>query len=101
MTVTSPPPGIPSAPRLVGWIGGEPAEMEDIQLIAGGRSNLSYRLTVSGRADTDGYFKLAVVLEGIYARYSQHQTVGEGFEHEGLAVPTLVARAHQVLDADD
>ena len=108
MTVTSTPPGIPSASRLVGWIGGEPAEVEDIQLIAGGRSNLSYRLTVSGRADTDvpvlrsfGYFKLAVVLEGIYARYSQHQTVGEGFEHEGLAVPTLVARAHQVLDADD
>jgi len=48
-----------------------------------------------------GYFKLAVVLEGIHARYLQHQTVGEGFEREGLAVPTLVARAHQVLDADD
>ncbi len=47
-----------------------------------------------------GYFKLAVVLEGIHARYLQHQTVGEGFEQEGLAVPTLVARAHQVLDAD-
>ena len=48
-----------------------------------------------------GYFKLAVVLEGIYARYLQHQTVGEGFEQEGLVVPALVARAHQVLDADD
>ena len=48
-----------------------------------------------------GYFKLAVVLEGIHARYLQHQTVGEGFEQEGLAVPTLVARAHAVLDADD
>lgn len=48
-----------------------------------------------------GYFKLAVVLEGIHARYLQNQTVGEGFEQEGLAVPTLVARAHQVLDADD
>ena len=48
-----------------------------------------------------GYFKLAVVLEGIHARYLQNQTVGEGFEREGLAVPTLVARAHQVLDADD
>ena len=46
-------------------------------------------------------FKLAVVLEGIYARYLQHQTVGEGFEQEGLVVPTLVARAHQVLDSDD
>jgi hypothetical protein len=44
-----------------------------------------------------GYFKLAVVPKGVRA----HQTVGEGFEHESLAVPTLVARAHQVLDADD
>ena len=48
-----------------------------------------------------GYFKLAVVLEGIHARYLQRKTVGEGFEQEGLAVPTLVARAHEVLDADD
>lgn len=48
-----------------------------------------------------GYVKLAVALEGVYARYVPHQTVGAGFEHEGLAVPTLVARAHQVLDADD
>jgi aminoglycoside phosphotransferase (APT) family kinase protein len=47
-----------------------------------------------------GYFKLAVVLEGIHARYLQHQTVGEGFEQEGLVVPTMVARAHDVLDAD-
>jgi hypothetical protein len=39
------------------------------------------------------------VLEGIHARYLLHQTVGEGFEQEGLAVPTLVARAHAVLDS--
>jgi aminoglycoside phosphotransferase (APT) family kinase protein len=228
MTLTSTPPGIPDAPRLAGWIGeslgGEPAELAGIQLIAGGRSNLTYlsnrrevpgyddlvarltatlppegdttlvhgdfrldnvlvtlspRLRISAVVDwematlgdpladlgltlvywtdageegwldpeqgaggasgpglrTDattspgfltraefaagyarrtgrdvsrigyyvafGYFKLAVVLEGIYARYLQHQTVGEGFEQEGLVVPTLVARAHQVLDADD
>jgi hypothetical protein len=48
-----------------------------------------------------GCFTLAVVLEGIYARYSLNQTMGEGFEHEGLAVPSLVARAHQVPGADD
>jgi len=47
-----------------------------------------------------GYFKLAVVLEGINARYLQHQTVGEGFDQDGLAVPALVNRAHEVLDAD-
>ena len=46
-----------------------------------------------------GYFKLAVVLEGIHARYQQGKTVGEGFEQEGFAVPLLIARAHQVLDA--
>jgi aminoglycoside phosphotransferase (APT) family kinase protein len=47
-----------------------------------------------------GYFKLAVVLEGINARYLQRQTVGEGFDQDGLAVPALVTRAHEVLDAD-
>jgi aminoglycoside phosphotransferase (APT) family kinase protein len=45
-----------------------------------------------------GYFKLAVVLEGIHARFMQGKTVGEGFEREGPAVPVLIARAHQMLD---
>ena len=45
-----------------------------------------------------GYFKLAVVLEGIHARYLLHQTVGEGFEREGPAVPVLIERAHRMLD---
>jgi len=39
------------------------------------------------------------VLEGIHARYLLNQTVGEGFEREGPAVPVLIARAHQILDA--
>ena len=46
-----------------------------------------------------GYFKLAVVLEGINARFLQGKTVGEGFEREGPAVPVLVQRAHHMLDA--
>jgi aminoglycoside phosphotransferase (APT) family kinase protein len=45
-----------------------------------------------------GYFKLAVVLEGINARFQQHLTVGEGFDREGPAVPVLIARAHHALD---
>lgn len=45
-----------------------------------------------------GYFKLAIVLEGIHARFLQHQTVGEGFDREGQAVPALIERAHQLLD---
>lgn len=47
-----------------------------------------------------GCFKLAVVLEGIHARFLLHKTVGEGFEREGEAVPSLIERAHQMLDAD-
>jgi aminoglycoside phosphotransferase (APT) family kinase protein len=45
-----------------------------------------------------GCFKLAVVLEGIHARFLQGKTVGEGFEREGFAVPALIERAHQMLD---
>jgi aminoglycoside phosphotransferase (APT) family kinase protein len=46
-----------------------------------------------------GCFKLAVVLEGIHARFLQRKTVGEGFEREGAAVPSLIRRAHRLLDA--
>jgi aminoglycoside phosphotransferase (APT) family kinase protein len=45
-----------------------------------------------------GCFKLAVVLEGIHARFRLGKTVGEGFEREGPAVPVLIERAHQMLD---
>ncbi len=73
MTASSSPPGIPSPERLKSWL----------------RDSVG-----------DEHYKLAVVLEGIHARYLQHQTVGEGLEQEGLAVPALIARVHQVLDAD-
>lgn len=38
--------------------------------------------------------------QGVHARYLQHQTAG-GLEQESQAVPALVARAHDVPDADD
>jgi aminoglycoside phosphotransferase (APT) family kinase protein len=55
-------------------------------------------------ADLDFYFafacfKLAVILEGIHARYLQKATVGEGFDNIGAGVPTLLDRAHRTLDA--
>ncbi|GAA2665415.1 phosphotransferase family protein [Nonomuraea recticatena] len=60
---------------------------------------------VSGRdlGDLDFYvafgnFKLAVIVEGIHARFRQGKTVGDGFERIGAAVPTLLARAHRALD---
>jgi aminoglycoside phosphotransferase (APT) family kinase protein len=46
-----------------------------------------------------GCFKLAVVLEGIHARFLQHATVGEGFDEIGAGVPQLINRAHALLDA--
>jgi aminoglycoside phosphotransferase (APT) family kinase protein len=47
-----------------------------------------------------GCFKLAVVLEGINARFLQNKTVGEGFDREGRAVPVLIRRAHRMLDSN-
>ncbi|WP_375490324.1 phosphotransferase family protein [uncultured Jatrophihabitans sp.] len=45
-----------------------------------------------------GYFKLAVVSEGIHARYLAGKTVGAGFDHFGDAVPTLLGAALTALD---
>lgn len=42
------------------------------------------------------YFKLAVILEGIYYRYIHGQTLGEGFDHIGDSIGPLVQRG---LDA--
>lgn len=36
------------------------------------------------------YFKLAVILEGIYLRFSQGKTLGEGFENMGAMIDPLV-----------
>lgn len=40
-----------------------------------------------------GHYKLAIIAEGIHARYLMGMTVGEGFETMGPAVPLLVERA--------
>ena len=45
-----------------------------------------------------GYFKLAVVAEGIHHRYLQGKTVGPGFDHFGPAVPMLLQSALTALD---
>jgi aminoglycoside phosphotransferase (APT) family kinase protein len=46
-----------------------------------------------------GYFKLAVVAEGIHHRYLSGKTVGEGFDHFGAAVPVLLdAALHALAD---
>jgi aminoglycoside phosphotransferase (APT) family kinase protein len=47
-----------------------------------------------------GFFKLAVISEGIHYRFSAGQTVGEGFAHMGAAVLPLVAKGHAALAGD-
>ncbi|MFC6065286.1 phosphotransferase family protein [Streptomyces ochraceiscleroticus] len=44
-----------------------------------------------------GCFKLAVIAEGIHARYLAGQTVGTGFEHVGSAVPALLRSGLELL----
>lgn len=46
-----------------------------------------------------GYFKLAVISEGIHNRYLQGKTVGEGFSHFGATVPRLLDTAMLTLAA--
>lgn len=46
-----------------------------------------------------GCYKLAVILEGIHARFLQNATVGDGFDAMGGSVPTLLERAHRILDS--
>ena len=43
-----------------------------------------------------GHYKLAIIAEGINARFLMGMTVGEGFESMGPAVPLLVDRALQI-----
>jgi aminoglycoside phosphotransferase (APT) family kinase protein len=44
-----------------------------------------------------GYYKLAVISEGIHYRYLQGKTVGEGFAHMGERVPQLLDAALGLL----
>ena len=41
-------------------------------------------------------YKLAIILEGIHARYLIGKTVGEGFDHIGVMVETI---ANAALDS--
>jgi aminoglycoside phosphotransferase (APT) family kinase protein len=43
------------------------------------------------------FFKLAVILEGIYYRYTKGQTVGAGFEGVGAGVAPLISHGNEIL----
>lgn len=59
---------------------------------AGGRdvSDMAFHLALA-------YYKLAVILEGIYFRYRQGKTVGEGFDKIGAGVTPLLREGIAVL----
>ena len=72
--------------------------------LSAGELVAAYR-SLSGRDVSDigwyvgfGYFKLAVIAEGIHHRYLQGKTVGDGFAHFGPAVPGLLDAALVALD---
>lgn len=44
------------------------------------------------------YYKLAVIVEGIHARYLAGETVGEGFEGYGERCELLVSAALEIAD---
>jgi aminoglycoside phosphotransferase (APT) family kinase protein len=71
------------------------------QLVAAYAGLTGRDLTRLGYYTAFGCFKLAVVMEGIHARFLQGKTVGEGFEREGAAVGALIDRAHRMLDDDE
>ena len=72
--------------------------MTRAEFAAGYASRTGRDISLIGYYMAFAYFKLAVVLEGINARYLKQQTVGEGFDREGRAVPLLIARANQVME---
>ncbi|MFF1691048.1 MULTISPECIES: phosphotransferase family protein [unclassified Streptomyces] len=74
-------PGFPSGDELAARYAAQSGR--DIQLLS------YYRALAS--------FKLAVIAEGIHARYLAGQTVGTGFEHVGSAVPVLLRSGLELL----
>ncbi|MBV8992120.1 MAG: phosphotransferase family protein [Pseudonocardiales bacterium] len=69
--------------------------------------DLAQRYAIASRRNLDnlafyralGYFKGAVIAEGVYARYTGGFTLGPGFETAGQAVPLLAAAGINALAA--
>jgi aminoglycoside phosphotransferase (APT) family kinase protein len=68
------------------------------ELVARYRAQSPRRLDALSWYVAFGFFKLAVIAEGIHHRYLAGKTVGEGFDHFGPAVPMLLQRGLDALD---
>jgi len=73
--------GLPAGDVLVGWY----ADRTGTDL-----SSLPWYVAF-------GFFKIAVILEGIHYRYTRGQTVGAGFDQIGTLVPDLVTQGLTAL----
>jgi aminoglycoside phosphotransferase (APT) family kinase protein len=84
---------VSDAPRAPGYLSAD--EILDRYAAGSGRdlSHLSFHLGLA-------YFKIAVILEGIHYRFTQGQTVGEGFASIGTAVEPLVAAGLAAVKED-
>jgi aminoglycoside phosphotransferase (APT) family kinase protein len=73
----------------------EPAEIADLYARRSGRdlSRLGFHLGLA-------YFKIAVICEGIYYRYTHGQTLGEGFGDIGAATEPLIQSGLATLKED-
>lgn len=71
------------------------------ELVAGYATRRPVRVAALNWYVALGYYKLAVVSEGIHHRFLAGQTVGEGFAAMGEQVPELVSRAHRALTEGD
>jgi len=86
---------IPVASGVTAWPGfPSAAEFAELYAKASGRElgDLGFYLAL-------GTMKLAVILEGVHARYLSGQASGPGYATAGAAVPTLVARGLAQLSA--
>ena len=76
---------VTDAPKAAGYLSMD--EVTERYASASGRDvrELGFHLALA-------YFKLAVILEGIYVRFSQGQTLGSGFEDMGNGIFDLVVK---------
>src|SRR5699024_4150945 len=75
---------VSDAPLAPGYLSGDQTLQRYAERSGRDLSVMNFHLALA-------YFKLAVILEGIHFRYTQGQTVGEGFEAIGSMVEPLVA----------
>ena len=83
---------VTDAPKALGYP--TPEEVTERYASGSGRdvSDLGFHLAL-------GYFKLAVILEGIYLRHSKGQTLGSGFEGIGDSIFGLVTAGLAARDS--